>query len=57
MFTMMLIGIMLSGTMLSGAMLSVIQLTVVAPLWPFVKKDPYFPFIIKGFSLRDNRAK
>jgi hypothetical protein len=54
---MMLIGIMLSGTMLSGAMLSVIQLTVVAPLWPFVKKDPYFPFIIKGFSLRDNRAK
>jgi hypothetical protein len=21
------------------------------------EKDPYFPFIIKGFSLRNNRAK
>ncbi len=42
MFTMMLIGIMLSVTMLSGAMLSVIQLSVVAPLWPFVKRTLIF---------------
>ncbi len=42
MFTMMLIGIMLSGAMLSGAMLSVILQTVVAPLWPFVKRTLIF---------------